>query len=342
MIKIVSYNELSQSFYEDRADSLFYTEPWLRVLQQTYGYQWMVALDSLTEHFILFAVLDNLAGKKVISLPFSDYTPINTSNCKSLPGLLKAIQQHYQGYRVILKTELSAENTELSSLGTPTRHAYCHRIATHKPDQIAQSASFRRGVKKAEKAKVTIQIRTDETALSTFYEMYHDLRLNKFGSIPQPYRFFQNIHQVFIAANQGFILEAKHQNIVIASLIILEHRNTLYYKFGSSKQDTLSLRPNNLLFQWLIDIAVERKLTAIDLGLSGADSSYDGLVKFKESMGGIRYPITYFTITPKTYNEYPEKQFKIILTSLTQTIVEQQLDVAATSELSSTIYPYFA
>lgn len=342
MVRIIPYDEISSTFYEDRVENLFYSAAWLQVLQQTYDYQWFTAIDTRTEQFVLFTVVNNLASKKVVSLPFSDYTPINTGNRESAVSIAQHLRQRYPEYRIIFKTELSEDDPGTVSLGLPTRRAYYHRIPTDDPDQISYSSSFQRGVKKAKKVGITVDICLKETGLRAFYEMYYRLRLEKFGSIPQPYEFFQNIYQAFIVTDQGFILQASREGKVIASILVLRHRNILYYKFGSSDSTALEYRPNNLLFHHLIEIAVERKCTAIDLGLSGAGSAYEGLVRFKESMGGIRHPITYFTLTPEGYDEKPEKELKTMLSSLTQIMVDQQLNVETTSQLSSIIYPYFA
>ena len=342
MVKILPYNELPTSFYEDRVDNLFYSTAWLQVLQQTYGYKWFTALDTNTDQFILFTVIDNLAGKKVMSLPFSDYTPINANYRESLVTIAETLRRQYPEHQIIFKTELAADDPIASSLGAPTRHAYYHRIPVAEPKKIEVSSSFRRGVKKAEKGEVTTKICTDEASLRTFYKIYHQLRFQKFSSIPQPYAFFRSIYQAFIVLGNGFILDARWQGEVVASAIILQHRNTLYYKFGSSNPTALEHRPNNLLFYRLTEIAMEKKCSAIDLGLSGAGASYEGLVRFKESMGGVRHPITYFTSTPDNYDERPEKELKATLSSITKTMVGQQLSVEATSELSATLYPYFA
>lgn len=342
MVKILPYDALEPSFYESSVSNLFYSNRWLAVLQKTYGYQWFTALDTSTDQFILFTESDNLAGKKIISLPFSDYTPINANYRKLLPNVAQALQEKYCRHQIVFKTGLSADDPISSSLGKATRHAVYHQINTSNPSHVAQSSSFRRGVRKAQKAEVAAEVSTDEAALHEFYRMYHQLRLEKFSSIPQPYEFFWNIHQIFIKEGKGFILQALRQRQVIASIIVLQHQTTLYYKFGCSDPTSLEYRPNNLLFQRLIEIAMERNCETIDLGLSGTGPSYEGLRRFKESMGGFQYPITYFTLTPEEYDERSGKESKTLLSALTQTIVSQKLDVEATSQLSSIIYPYFA
>ena len=342
MVEITPYEAQEPSFYQSRVDNLFYSERWLSVLNKTYGYRYFTVLHQPTEQFVIVTSLDHLAGKKIISLPFCDYTPVDESYQESLAPIIQAIQERYPGYRIVLRTALPTDSPVSSGLGKPTRRAFYHRIDTSTPEQITQSSSFRRGVKKAQKAGVTVELSTDEAALRTFYQLYYQLRFDKFGSIPQPYDFFHNVYQEFIATGQGFMLQARRQQAIIASIVVLQHRETLYYKFGCSDQEALPHRPNNLLFQRLIELAVERNCVAIDLGLSGTGASYEGLVRFKESMGGVRHPITYFTLTPEGYDERTEQECKAMLSTLTRTMVEQRLGLEATSQLSATIYPYFA
>ena len=102
------------------------------------------------------------------------------------------------------------------------------------------------------------------------------------------------------------------------------------------------MRPNNLIFDTLIGYAQQHQFKAIDLGLSGAGASYEGLVRFKESMGGVRKDMTYFRMVPPGYDGQAEKEFKQLLSSLTQVIVDQEPEVAATDRFSTLLYPFFA
>ena len=336
-VEIVEYEALDPEFYQERVRNLFYAAPWLRVLANTYGYQFHTAVDRSTDQFIIFTVVEHFVGRKVISLPFSDYTEIHS---EAGARLLSAIQKQYPTLPVVLKTTL----TDAAALGQPIRNAYYHRIDTQEAGQAQQrrSSSFKRGVKKAQRAGVKAVLKQDETALKAFYAMYHQLRIHKFNSIPQPYAFFLEIFKVFIAHDQGFILQAEHQEQVIASIVVLQHQDILYYKFGCSLEASLDMRPNNLIFDTLIGYAQQHQFKAIDLGLSGAGASYEGLVRFKESMGGVRKDITYFRSDPPGYDGQAEKEFKRLLSSLTQVIVEQEPDVAATDRFSEFLYPFFA
>jgi len=340
MIEFFPCSTLPKTFFEEN-NNLFYSKRWLDVLQSSYNFEWMFAEDDVSNTYFLFAYIDNLSGKKIISLPFSDYTPINGENSEKVVNVIRKAIERFPEYRFVIKTSVSQYDPFFSSFKAE-RHAYYHSISLEEPEGKKLSSSFKRGVKKALKSEVSTEISYDIDALHTFYKMYHTLRLNKFKSIPQPFSFFSAIHKSFIDPKQGFVLQAKFQDSVIASIIVLKHKQTLYYKFGSSDQNFLDKRPNNLLFSELIKIAREMKCTSIDLGLSGSSLAYEGLVRFKESMGGKRFPITYFSYAPKEYKPDLENETRTMATSIVKTIVDHSLDMKTTSELSSTIYPYFA
>lgn len=336
-VEIVDYETIPVEFYQERVRNLFYATPWLRVLANTYGYHFRTAIDRATDQFIIFTVVEHFVGSKVVSLPFSDYTELDP---EAGARLLPAIQEQYPTLPVVLKTTLP----EAPALGEPVRRAYYHRINTQEAGLAHQnlSSSFKRGVKKARRDGVSVTLRRDEAAMQTFYAMYHQLRMRKFTSIPQPYAFFQEVFREFMAQDRGFIVQADYQNQAIASIIVLQHLDILYYKFGCSSEAALEVRPNNLIFDTLIRYAEEHRFRGIDLGLSGTGSSYEGLVRFKESMGGVRNDITYFRTLPPGYDGRTEENFRQLLSSLTQVIVDQDLDVATTDQFSKLLYPYFA
>ena len=339
-IDILPYEEADAYYRHECVDDLFYAEPWLSALQKSYGYSYQMAVDRATEQFIIFTALDNLGGKKVVSLPFSDYTCIDPQATGAIVRLMHRLQQQYPTIPVVLKTTYHHTHPLAPALGTATRRAYYHQVPTQTFPTL--SSSFRRGVKKAIKSGVDVTLTSEKSSLMTFYRLYHQLRVQKFNSIPQPYTFFEHVFNEFVAKGKGFLLEATREAEVIASMMVLQHKQTLYYKFGCSRMSALEHRPNNLLFDTLVRHAVDHQYVGINLGLSGTGESYEGLVRFKESMGGERHHVTYFEHCPPAYDPTYDQKFKSMLSSLTGAIVEVPLDAQTTSKLSEQLYPYFA
>lgn len=338
-VEIIPYHERPASFYQEHVDNLFSAPAWIRVMEATYGFAFFTALNPETNHFLIFALVDRPVGQKVVSLPFSDYTVLDLEQA---PELLQAIRRAHPTLPIVLR--VATDEAAPVALGKPVRQAYYHRIKTSAADTSGNgpSGSFRRGTRKAIKAGVTVQRSYDPETLREFYALYHQLRMHKFASIPQPYAFFEQVRKEFIESEQGFILQARRGGEMIAAIIVLRYKNVWYYKFGCSAADSLEYRPNNLLFAELIRMAEEsEEITEIDLGLSGTSESYAGLVRFKESTGGQRAHITYYEQLPEHYDPRPEQEFKSVLSSLTEVIVKNELDVATTDQFSQIMYSYF-
>ncbi len=342
-VRIVDYFSLDHSVQYERADSLFSAPSWIKTLMKSYRFSFYTVLDDRDDHCIHFCVVDNNLGKKISSLPFSDYTDIDVSKNTAYQVFIDKIKSEFTGIPIVLKTIGKAQDETSFPESRIIRNAFVHRIPTLDVDTVKanQSSSFIRNVKQAKKASITVEMKWDIMSLKKFYQLYHGLRFDKFESIPQPYSFFQNIHDEYISEKQGFILEAIWNEEVIASIIVLIHKKTLFYKFGASSSQHLELRPNNLIFDALIAHAIETKMEAIDLGLSGAGDSYKGLRRFKESMGGVPTHLTYYELA-NGHSGSDDSKAKKWIQSLSKELVKMRLGVEETSQLSELIYPLFA
>lgn len=342
-VRIVDYFSLEDSFYAQRSETLFCSPSWIRVLHKTYGFQFYAAIDDENNTCLPFVFIDNPMGRKLTTLPFSDYTDINAATPKKYEASTAEIIAEFPDVPFIMKTIGKTDKPDANFWGEVIRTAYYHRIdtATDAEPSKTQSSSFKRNVTKAKKTGVSVKIKRDSIALSDFYRLYSALRLNKFNSIPQPFDFFKSVYDEFIAKKNGFIVEATFEGKAIASIVVLEYKKVLYYKFGASDEEHLDLRPNNLLFDKLIRYAYNEGFKEIDLGLSGTGDSYKGLVRFKESMGGVAHDIVYYKKQiggRDTKNEALGRWLK----ALTDEIVAMKPEPEILSRLSSQIYPLFA
>lgn len=81
--------------------------------------------------------------------------------------------------------------------------------------------------------------------------------------------------------SQSFILFTKYENEVIAGTIVLIGQDFAHYHFGASRTSYLDLKPNNILFDFMIEFCHSLGLKTLHLG--GGYSENDGLFKFKSS-----------------------------------------------------------
>jgi hypothetical protein len=318
---------------------LFYSLNWLDVLKSTYHFEAKVILDDKENLQLIFCPVNDVRGMRIINLPFSDYTPSCGLTAEDYNQLLSFLKQEYPNASILFKTTLAKEAEVEAKI---SRQAVGHHIQLNADIQSVQSSSFIRNTKKAINEGLNVRETTSFSAIRTFYDLYHQLRFKKFNSIPQPFPFFENIWLAFIKKSKGIILEVLNKENVIASLIALEHGDTVYYKFGCSDEDNLDKRPNNLLFSHLIERSKKKGFQKIDLGLSGTSDSYKGLRRWKESMGGQAFPITYWLHVPSSMDKDKEEKVLKNLNKFTNAIIEANLSPKQTSAFSEKIYPLFA
>ncbi|MFJ8526932.1 lipid II:glycine glycyltransferase FemX [Bacillus sp. NPDC094106] len=80
-----------------------------------------------------------------------------------------------------------------------------------------------------------------------------------------------------------YLLFAKYENQIIAGLMVLLGKKSQFahYHLGASKTDCLHLRPNNILFDYMVKFCLGKGAKFLHLG--GGYSENDGLFKFKNS-----------------------------------------------------------
>lgn len=322
-----------------RAGSLFYNPSWLALLKQQWNFRFWKTCGPGDEYLVL-AQAKGVMGNKLVSLPFSDYTIPHVPPAR-LPLHIAALQRRFPSMPVIVKCAgIYATPHELRFLGEPVAKACLHRIAIDGDTINRMSATFLRGVRKAQQGGLVAAPSRSEESLQQFYKLYYRLRIDKLGLIPQPLSFFKRVFERFILKGEGFFYEVKQAETIIASAIILREENILYYKWGCSSQEHLHLRPNNLLFNELISQAAATNCQYLDLGLSDLDETR-GLIRFKNNMGGEPSFIYTYCQYPAEYPIVVEKQLKKKLNQMADMVVQLKLPPAQTQAFSQSLYPLF-
>jgi hypothetical protein len=314
---------------------LFSSYNWSEVIFRTYNFKLFHFVNKKNNNSIPFTVVNNLKGRQVISLPFCDYIECNITQKDDYISFVEYSKNEYSGSPIVLKTNYS-NNIDL---GIIIRNSVYHTIDMTK--EVIQSAAFLRGVRKAKVCDLVINHENSISGLQKFYQMYAILRINKFNIIPQPFSFFRTIYDIFIANSLGDIITVSQNNKMIAAVIVLFSGNTLYYKFGASDDKNLDVRPNNLIFDYLIKYAKIKGLDNVNLGLSGTSDSYSGLRRFKESMGGLPSAITYFRINSEGYDDSHENNVSGLLNRYTKDIISNNYDIDRINSISKVIYKNF-
>jgi len=341
MFKFINLDEKDNSWFDSQDMQHLYTSPsWLRSIHDTYGFEILLLVDEYDLYHTAFCKLNNELGKQLVSFPFSDYLPFRGTGVNYFKSIFDFAKNQFPDYQVTIKT---AAPCELELPQKLIRKAVYHMV-TLQEEKPYFHKSFLRGVKKAKKLGVVIRVRNTVNALNEFYELYHRLRIDKFESIPQPFLFFKTVFEQFIAKENGFILEAVYAEKVIGSMIILEHKTTAYYKFGCSNEEYLEYKPNNLLFYELRQVLINKNFKYLDLGLSGCGDQYSGLRRWKDHLGGVMHPISYWQLESLLSNQEKNSiaQIKTNIQERTQKVISDRMGPWETSEISEELYQYFA
>ena len=344
MIEIYKYEDLPPHLAEGHSSNLFYSPPWLSVLQKHYGCRYYATVDAESGEFLLFALMKCLAGRKLVSMPFSDYTCPGIVQPEALKKHVEVLRAAFPELPVLLKVSFPGiPDASLGSLGKPAELGCLHRVETSREINIEKNmaASFRRGVRRARARGLQFETTCSREGLEQFYTLFYELRMQKLGLIPQPFSFFEKVYEEFIVKGKGFFAEVRKDGRLLASALVLSNQNGLYYKWGCSSVTDLIYRPNNLLFYELLHLAQREGFEYMDLGLSDKKVNR-GLIRFKRSMGGKESPIHTFEFMPDDYPYETMEQFKSIVNSMASIVVASRFDRKTTESFSQTLYPLFA
>ena len=276
--------------------SVFHSVPWLKALNGTYGYEPVVYTTDqpeqpLTNGLLFCEVRSWLSGTRLVSLPFSDHCqPLADHRSMSeILGWMTTVgsrEWKYVEFRPI------RGDSSVSNLG-PFESFYL-QLLDLRPDIGTLFKSFhkscvQRKIQRAEREGLTYEQGSSEQHLAKFYDLLL-LTRRRHGLPPQPRMWFRNV--LACLGNRALVRIASRGSEPIASMITIQHKNTLVYKYGCSNSRFNNLGGNALLFWKAIQDAKANGITSFDFGRSEAANS--GLVSFKENWGATSIPLDYY------------------------------------------------
>lgn len=273
--------------------TVFHTSAWCRVLTDTYGYKpaYIVSRDdsgAVTGGVPLMLVDSWLTSKRLVGLPFSDVCgPLLPENGDH--ELLAAALAEVERTRAS-SVEVRGRSGEMRGFSNGTVFLQ-HIIDLTGNLESKVHNSARRAIRKAEKQGVSVRVSSELSDTRRFYDlMVHTRR--KHGLLPQPWRFFKNIHKHLIAPGHGYLLLADHNGQTIAGDLLLQFRDQLTYKFNASDPRFLEVRPNNLLLWKAMHLGAKAGQSTLDLGRCELDN--EGLRRFKLLWGAREQRVGYY------------------------------------------------
>lgn len=325
----------------DSAANLFTSKQWLALLRLEYGFDFYgVVRSRQNKPLLLFAKIDDLLGKRIISLPFSDYTEPEVADGNELLAGLGFLRQHFADHLITLKLLgclPPTNNMELS------RQAFCHRINLQGDlDSIWQKTSkaFKKGVRKSERLGLKIKIDNSAEGLDKFYQMLVVIRRFKFNILPQAKSFYARFLDGFLSVGAGNLWFAYADDQAVAAAMIIHHGNGMFDKMGVSDPQYLACRPNNFLLWKVMSFGHHHKFSFLDMGLTPVAN--EGLLRFKDSLGGVRSPINYYSLVPASFDKVRQSQIKELIASLTTLLVRPGVPNSVVEDASTLLYRFFA
>lgn len=334
MYEILDYKD-GNPVHGGRAECLFSSQAWLDTLGAAFGFDLKVL--RLPGHDLPFADIRDVIGKRLVSLPFTDFlcfSPSPTEVGEALDRLETLYPEHALAFRFA--------RSDLEECGARA-DGFHHVVPLDCEAGVEKgfSSNFRRNMHKAERAGVVAEVSDDIDSMRRFHRLLVLHRAQKFGVLTPPWQFFESLQENFVDQGKGFVVEALADGELCASALVLCHNDMAHYKFGASDMATLALRPNNILFPAMMREACARKCAVLDLGLSWASKDDAGLRRFKEEMGGRPESVSFFKRWPDKACADRMERRREVFRDLTQYILTNVQDVDALDDAGRRLFHLF-
>ncbi len=281
------------------SSSVFHSREWLSALHVAYGYEPVVYTScdpfaELTSGIIFCKVRSWLTGRRLVSLPFSDHCDPLVETYAEFDELLLSLRESVdgEGWNYCEVRPLRLEPDVATMFGATDR--YCWHAIDLRPhiDDIFRrfhKNGVQRKIRRAERERLSVEEGNSERLLGHFYRLLVETRRRQHYP-PQPIRWFRSLIASF--GDNLRIRVAFKEGLPIASILTLNHKDTMTYKYGCSDARFHALGGVALLFWNTIQQAKTAGYATLDLGRT--DSSNQGLITFKDHWGGIPSYLSYW------------------------------------------------
>ena len=316
--------------------SLFSSPSWIEALRATYGFHVKASAlieDGVAGAAILFSEIDDMRGRRTLSLPFSDYCDPLVEDPVVWRRLLAPLLELKAPLRFrCLSNGLPQADPRLTGTGT----ALWHATDLRRPEAAMWAGldgQARQNVRKAQRGGVTVRESDSLDDLRVFHRMHAHVRKTKYRLLAQPFAFFESLHAAFAPSGRLVVMLAEAEGVPIAGILFLIHGDTLYYKFNASLE--LELRPNDLLAWSGLQLGQRRGLAKLDFGLS--DTAQPGLVRYKRKFATLEREIALLQWAPEGHGQPAADEAGRTLGRLTRLLTDErmpdELGLAAGDEL---------
>lgn len=277
--------------------SVFHSPSWLQAVQRTYGYRPVLYTTSppsspLSNGIVLCQVNSWLTGRRLVSVPFSDHCEPLLDSPTATAAIVEELKNtldagHWKYVELRPTSELPALDGAVKSPA-----CYLHmldlRLGADELLRRTHKTSVQQPIRRAEREGLEYQSGNSECLLKAFYRLMVQTR-RRHQLPPQPIQWFRNLANCI--GDRLQIRVAFKDGKEIASILTLQHRDVVVYKYGCSDTAFQNLGGTALLLWKTIIEAQAAGLTRMDFGRSDADNP--GLIAFKDRWGAKSSKLTY-------------------------------------------------
>jgi hypothetical protein len=283
------------------AATVFHSPGWLGALQRTYKFTPLVYTtagpgEALTNGLVACNVDSWLTGRRTVSLPFSDHCSPLAADAASVAELLDSIhaERRRSGRKFveIRPLELQAPSLENATRFEEHKVYYLHIVdLSASLDEIFRrfGKSERNAVARAGREHLRYVAGHSAALLKEFYQLFV-LTRRRHGVPPQPFKWFCNLAECL--GDALTVRLAYKDDAPVTATVTVSFKDTIVYKYGCSDHRYNSLGGTPFLCWKAIEEGKRLGARRFDLGRSNLEQ--EGLISFKERLGGERQRLVYY------------------------------------------------
>lgn len=321
----------------------FHLSSWLATIYQAYNFEPLLFVKKDNSNMIIgifpcFLIKSIINGKRIVSIPFSDYGGPLCSSGSNNDEFLSVVIDMY---------EKRIKYFEIRCPIAPDSCTSCHDYykrhileLSNNPNEVKQRINKRTilySIRKAKKSGVVINEENTKYGIMQFYRL-NEMTRTKHGVPAQPEKYFHSFFQNMVTKKLAYIYLAAVHNKVIAASIFISFKDTIHYKYNASDPEYLTTKkPNHLLTWHAIKNACLAGYRYVDFGRTSPDNM--GLMRYKE-MWGARSACCQYHYYPQVMGMTSMQENKLSYQILTK--AWRLLPPFVTRKISNNLYKHMA
>lgn len=275
----------------------FNRKEWFYILQE--GFKVPVVCYCLEEDGEIYLALPGMVFNFGIVKMFYSNIPYGgfVGNFKLISSSLALFEKSIKIDRIHLVRIGRNFNNEFPNLdGYNQQVAFTHIInlqgVTEDRLWTGYKKRVRRDIRKAEKSGIYVEEMFSSNEVEEMFDLYYQTMRRNLAYITWTKKSLYSIYEHMVKSGKAKIIFAKKEGKIVAGIILLFSKDTVYYFFSASSAKYFEYCPNDLLVHHAICLAIREGKTYFDLMTSRKDDI--ALMNFKEKWGAQKYPFYFF------------------------------------------------